>query len=301
MPMQLLLLERQGLTCGDTQLPFNKIKPRDGLGHRMLHLQARVHLHKIESHAASALLNNELHCAGADVMHRARSRHRRIAHLLPHGIGHAGCGRFFQHFLMPALNRAITLEQMHVVSMRVAKDLNLNVTRTLRVFLNQHRIVTKTVDGFALARGQCSGKVFGFIDRAHTFAAAAGTGFDEHRVTDSIGFALQKLRVLITPMVAGHQRHAGFFHEPLGLGFQAHGLDGRRWRAYENQTRISTGLRKLFVFAQKSIARMNRVSALGLSCSDDALPTQITVFRRAAADVYGFIAGRHMLGVRICV
>ena len=110
--------------------------------------------------------------------------------------------------------------------MRVAKDLYFNVARALGVFLNQHGIVAKAVDGFALARGQCCGKVFGGVDRAHAFAAAAGTGFDQHRVTDAIGFALQQRRVLVTAVVAGHQRHTSFFHEPLGLGFQAHGLDG---------------------------------------------------------------------------
>ena len=115
---------------------------------------------------------------------------------------------------------------MHVVAVRVAENLNFDVTRALRVFLNQHGIVAKAVDGFALARGQRSSKVFGGVDRAHAFAAAASTGFDEHRVTNAIGFALQQRRVLVTAVVAGHQRHAGFFHEPLGLGFQAHGLDG---------------------------------------------------------------------------
>ena len=32
-------------------------------------------------------------------------------------------------------------------------------------------------------------------------------------------------RIVVVPVVAGHQRHAGLFHQLLGLGLQAHGLD----------------------------------------------------------------------------
>jgi hypothetical protein len=39
-----LLRKRQRLPLRDPQLPLDQVQPRHGLRHRMLHLQARVHL-----------------------------------------------------------------------------------------------------------------------------------------------------------------------------------------------------------------------------------------------------------------
>ena len=44
-----LLHQGQGFTAGHPQLPFHQIQPGNHLGHRMLHLQARVHFHKVET------------------------------------------------------------------------------------------------------------------------------------------------------------------------------------------------------------------------------------------------------------
>ena len=202
---------------------------------------------------------------------------------------------------MAPLHRAVALEQVNIVALRVAKNLDLNVARALRVFFNQHRIVTKTVDGFAPAGGQGCGEVFGFIHRAHAFAAAAGAGLDQHRVTDAVGFALQERRVLVAAVVTGHQRHAGFFHELLGLGLQTHGLYGRGRRADEDQAGFDAGPRELFVLAQKTVARVNRFGAGGACCFDDAFPAQITLAGGATADVHRLVAGCHVLGAGIGV
>ena len=47
---QLFLVHRQGFATSHAQLPLHQIKARNGLGDRVLHLQARVHLHKKEIH-----------------------------------------------------------------------------------------------------------------------------------------------------------------------------------------------------------------------------------------------------------
>ena len=45
----LRLLERQFFAGGDAELPFDQIEAGDRFGHRMLDLQARVHLHEPEA------------------------------------------------------------------------------------------------------------------------------------------------------------------------------------------------------------------------------------------------------------
>lgn len=44
----LLLRQRQGFAARHANLPFDQIKARQCLGHRMLDLQSGIHLHQIE-------------------------------------------------------------------------------------------------------------------------------------------------------------------------------------------------------------------------------------------------------------
>ena len=108
---------------------------------------------------------------------------------------------------------------------------------------------------------------------------------------------------MVSPVVTGHQGHAGLGHQAFGFGFEPHGLNGRRRRANENQTCVYAGLCKVFVFAQETVARVNRLCPRIFGGLDDALPTQIAVFGRVAANVHGFAAHLHVfsmgVGVRI--
>ena len=54
----LLLGERQRFTRRDSDLPLDQIEPGDHFGDRMLHLQAGVHLHEIESAVAHPSRNS---------------------------------------------------------------------------------------------------------------------------------------------------------------------------------------------------------------------------------------------------
>ena len=247
------------------------------------------------------MLDDEFHRASSHVIHRARSSNCHLAHARAQFGCHPRRRGFFEHFLVAALHRAIALEQIDVVPLRVAKHLNFNMAWALYVFFNQHRIHAKAVDGFALATGERRSEVFAFLDHAHAFAAAAGAGFDQHRVADAVCLALQQGRVLVGTVVAGHQRHASFFHQLLGLGLEAHGLDGGCGRADEDQPGASAGLGKRFVLAQEAIAGVNGLCSGGFGGFQNPLPAEVAVFGRAAADVYGFVADGHVLGVRVCV
>ena len=153
----LILLQWQGLATGHAQLPFHQIQTCHGFGHRMLHLQAGVHLHEEEVHVdlasglVVALFHDEFNSACAHIVHSSCSGHSRFAHLLAQCFGHARCRRFFQHFLVATLHRTIALHQVNTVALRVAKHLNFDVTGALHILFNQHRLIAKTVLRFALA------------------------------------------------------------------------------------------------------------------------------------------------------
>ena len=330
--LQLVLAQGQRLAAGHAQLPLHQIKTGDGFRHRMLHLQARVHLHKVEGpHAChfvccaaprggrralgrpgSALLHglgpvvaglfhNKFHSARTHVVHRAGRSHSRRAHLRAQGLGHAGGGGFFEHLLVATLHRAIALKQINVIALAVAKDLDLNVARALHVFFNQHGAVAKAAYGLALAAGQGGGKVAGRLDNAHALAATARAGFDQHGVANAVGLALQKRRVLVGAVVAGHQRYASALHQLLGFGLQTHGANGAgRW-ANKGQPGVGAGLRKGIVLAQKAITRMNGLRARGQRSVDDGLPAQIAVLGRTATNMHRLVAQLHVARARVSV
>ena len=302
---QLVLTQRQRLATGHTQLPLDQVQASDGFGHRVLHLQAGVHLHEKELHGfglvISRLLDDKFDCARAHIVHRFGRRHRSSAHLRTQGFGHAGGRGFFEHLLVAALHRAVALKQIYAIALRVAKHLDLDVAWALHILFDQHRIAAKAVEGFALATRERSGKVFGPLDHPHAFATATRAGFDQGRVADAVGFALQQDRVLISAVVTRHKGHTSRFHQTLGFGFEAHRQNGRCRRANEHQTRCDAGLGKVFVLAQKSIAGVHGFSACVFSGLQNAFPAQVAVFGGAATHMHRFVAGLHMLGTRISV
>ena len=300
MDAQLVLAQRQWLATRDAQLPFHQVEARDGFGHRMFHLQAGVHLHEEKPHRRGAvitrLLDDEFHRASAHIVDSFGGGHGSLAHLLTQRIGHAGSRSFFQDLLVTALHRTIAFKQVNAVAVCVAKHLDFNVAWALHVFLDQHRVVAKAVHGFALATGQSFCKVRCLLNNAHALAATASAGFDEHGVTHAVSFTLQQGRVLVNAVVAGHQRHACFFHQLFGRRFEAHRLNGRCGRTNEHQARRGTGVGEVCVLTQKTVARVHRLCARVFGRLQDALPAQVAVFGCAAADVHGFVTHLHMLG-----
>ena len=113
----------QRFPLGDAQLLAHEIEPRDLFGDGMLHLQTRVDLEKKELLAAQ----QKLHGARRGVAQRLRGRQRSGPHPFAQLRVHGGRGRFLDDLLVPALDRTLTLEQVHEVAVMIAQDLDLDV------------------------------------------------------------------------------------------------------------------------------------------------------------------------------
>ena len=299
---QVLLPERQRLATGHPQLPLHQVQAGDRFGDGVFDLQACVHLHEEETHAAfGRLFDDELHRARAHVVHRLGRRHGGRAHLRAQLGRHARSGRFFQHLLVAALHRAVALEQVDAVALGVAEHLDLDVARALHVFFDQHGVAAEAVARLALATRERGGEVPGFLDHAHALAATTGTGLDERGVADAVGLALQQGRFLVAAVVTRHQRHAGLLHQLFGLGLEAHRENGRGRRANEGDAGVGAGVGEGVVLAQEAVARVDGLRARGLGGLDDAFPAQVAVLGRTAADVHRLVAGRHVFGAGIGV
>ena len=299
---QVGLRHRQRLAGGDAQLPLDQILPGHGLGHRVLDLQPRVHLHEVGAEVAVCeCLGDEFDGAGADIADRLGRRHGRGTELGPARFAQARRRRLFEHLLVPPLHRAVALGQMDAPALAVGEDLDLDVPRPRDVALDEHMVVAETGLRFALARSQGGSEVGGCVDTAHALATAPGAGLDQHRKADAFGLAGQQGRVVVAAVVAGHQRHTGFFHQRLGGRLAAHRADGAGRRADEDQARVAAGLRELGVFGQKAVAGVHRLRAGALGCGEDAPPVEVAFARRRGADVHRLVAGPHMARTRVGV
>jgi hypothetical protein len=152
---QVLLPLRQRSPAATRKLPFDEILAGDGLGHGVLDLQPRVHLHEPEPVGPQMrAIDDELDRAGAGIADRLRGLHRRSPHRRAHLRRHAGRGRLLDHLLVAALQRAVALEQVHGVAVVVAEHLDLDMARRGDVFLDEHRVVAEGRGRLAARRSQ---------------------------------------------------------------------------------------------------------------------------------------------------
>ena len=137
---EILLPAGQRLAGGDAQLPLDQILAGDHLGHRMLDLEARVHLHEVEG---AALVDDELDRARADIADGLGGRDGGCAHLGAPRRRHAGGRRLLDDLLVAALERAVALEEMQRIAVAVGEHLDLDMARPLEIFFDEQQIVAE--------------------------------------------------------------------------------------------------------------------------------------------------------------
>ena len=224
---QFILLQRDRLTAGDAQLPFDQIDPGDFLGHRMLDLQAGVHLHEEDAVGAQAFagIRDEFDRARALVIDCLGGAHGSGADFLARRLVHARRRGFLDHLLVAALEAAIALEQVDDIAVAVAEHLHLDMAGRGDPLFQQHFIVGEAGLGLASAALQVGLEIGGLVDLAHTLAAAARDRLDQHRIADGVGFLLQPFDRLVGAEIAGRDRHARCHHQCLGGILEPHRLD----------------------------------------------------------------------------
>ncbi len=134
------LRQAQPLAVGAADHLLDEVDAGDEFGHRMLDLQAGVHLQEIE---AAILAGDEFDRAGRIVVHRLGERDRLLAHLSARLFIEQRRRRLFDHLLVAALDRAFALAEIDHVAVLVAEHLDLDVARIDDEFLDEHPIVAE--------------------------------------------------------------------------------------------------------------------------------------------------------------
>ena len=173
------------------------------------------------------------------------------------------------------------------------------MSRFLDVAFQQHAVTAESVARFALAAFEIRQKFRGVAHDAHALAAAAVSGLDHQRVTDGVRFALQQVRRLVFAGVAGHHRHACGLHQFLRAGLAAHLAHRRRFRADEDDPCRFHCVGEVRVFAEKTVARVDRLRAAGFRGFENDVAAQIAFLRPRTANAPGFVGLTHVLRIRI--
>jgi hypothetical protein len=238
------LRQREPFALRDEDLPAHEVEPRDRLGHRVLHLEASVHLEEVEG---ARLVDDELDRAGADVADRFGGRDGGAAHAgAERGIDRRG-RRLLDDLLVAALDRALALAQVDHVAVGVAEDLDLDVTGRVEVPLDQQRAVAEGALGLAARGRERLGEGRLVANDAHALAATASRRLDQDRETDLARGVDAFLERQLRERRSGDDGDVGARHDLLRADLAAHAADRVDGRSDEDEARGRDALRELGV------------------------------------------------------
>ena len=183
----------------------HQVEAGDHLRHRMLDLDARVHLDKVERVRGSVV--EIFDRARAAIFNSLGQRDRALAHGVARG-GRQREGRgLLPNLLAAALERAFPLEAMHRAG-AVAQHLHLDMAGPADDLLEIDASIAKGRLRLLPGLGRKSREILGRLGDANAAPATAGAGLDHHRVSDALGEARGLGHVVDAPVRSGNDRHA---------------------------------------------------------------------------------------------
>src|SRR5438552_1794360 len=180
----------------------------------MLDLDPAVQLEEVEV----AAVEHELGRARVLVADRPPEPDSRFAHLLAQLLVKGWGRRLLEHLLVTPLHRALALTERDHGAVRVRKQLDLDVPRSLDVALAEDPVVAEGRLGLAPRGLERLVELRGPAHDAHAAPAASGGSLDDQREAD------------LLRLPAWDDRHARLLREPLRLELVTAGAQclGRR-------------------------------------------------------------------------
>src|SRR6266545_3618590 len=174
---------------------------------------------------------------------------------------------------MPALDRALALEEMRDVAQRVREELDLHVPRALEVALAEDALVPE--GRLRLTARGCERllQLAGLANDAHPAPAAACRGLDDERESD------------LARLAGRHDRNARIQCDALRFELVAARAQCLGRRPYPCQLGGLNGLGEVRVLCEEAVARVKRVGARLLRGSDVLLREEV------ARDLDGLVGG----------
>ena len=175
---------RQG-AGGLAQHPLNEVNAERLFGDAVLHLQARVDFEEVE--LLRRVVVEELDGAGVAIVDSAAQPGSAVEELGARRIVQSGCGRFFDHLLIAALDGAVAFAQSNHAAVAVAKDLNFNVAGAGYELFEVQTALFEVSLAERFDRGVVRGEFGLVLADPHADAAAAGRRPQHDGIADRRG------------------------------------------------------------------------------------------------------------------
>ena len=276
----------QGGALRQLQLRPHQVQPGDLLGHRVLHLKARVGLHEIEA-ARVRHIDQELEGAQAAQAHLACQAQRGFQQAVTQGRIQIRRGRDLHQLLVVALHGAIALPGMAHSALPVAQRLHLHMTCTLHQLL--HIDIATPEGGLRLRLAALIERrdILWPFDHAHASPAAAGQRLDHHRAAlTQAGQEGLRLGQADGVVQARRHRHVAGLGQRAGAGLVAQQVQRLGRGAHEHQSGCGTSTREGRALAQEAVARVHVGAALGQGGGHHVVDVQIGRHATAGQQVH---------------
>ena len=261
----------------------DNVHARDLLGDGVLHLQTGVDLNEV---VAVLLVHQELGSTSVAIVGRLGEAHRIGQNGLPHVVGKVARRRNLHHFLVAALDRAVTLEQIDAVVVSVRKELHLNVTGVVQEPLDKHGRVAKRRTRLGHGTLERLAEVLHATHNTHAATTTAHGGFDDH---GKAHFLDEWLSGIVARNRAGRARHNGnlrITRQVARLGLVAQRVNRLGTRAHKRNAGLFDLARKLGVLREEPVAGMNHIHLVFLRNTHDVIHGQIrSHWRHTLADL----------------
>ncbi len=296
----LALPERQALAGRDANLLLHDVDTGDELGDRVLDLQARVRLHEVEP---GLVVHEELEGSRVGVLHGLGRVDNQVPELATLLLGERRRRRFLEQLLMPPLDRALTLPEVHDRAMVVAKHLDLDVPRVLEILLDIHVRDAERRFRLALCRLDRVAQLLRVPHDAHAAAASARRRLHDDREAAPGGKLQRRFFVLDRTVGAGQQRQACLLHGTARAGLVAHQTNHLGIGSDEANMAGLADLREVRRFGEEAITGMNGVGPRDFRGADNRRNVQIALGAPRRPDTHVFIGKpdvqRVLVGFRI--
>ena len=270
-------LRAEGLAGRDQELEPDQVQAGDGLGDRVLDLDAGVDLQEPELLPGE----EELDRAGAHVADGAGHGQGGVAQAFAQGGTDRGRRGLLDQLLVAALDRALALEQVHHAPARVGQQLDLDVARGLQPAFEEHLVAAERALGLAAGRLHGLGQVGRVADHPHADPAAAVGRLDHQGEADPLPASASSAAPAPGHRLAREHRHPGAGRDPLGLQLVAEGGQHLRGRPHEGQAALAAAGGELGPLGQEPVAGVDGVGAGALGRVQDGLEVEVGVGRAA--------------------
>ncbi len=290
----------EGVALGDPDLGADDVEAGEHFGDGMLNLDTGVHLD--EEPFVGVGIEEEFDGAGVVVADFASEADGGVAEGDAGFVGEIEGRGDFDDFLVAALDGAIALVEMEDVAVAVADDLDFDVFGAGDVAFEEDGGISEGERGFVAGFFEEAFEVFGFVDDAHSAAAASESGFDDEGEADFLADLEGGVEVGDWIFGAGEGGDFDFFGGAAGGGFVAHHFEKIGLWADESDAGFGAGAGEFGVFGEESVTGMDHVDAFFEGEGDDAFDVEVGgdgAF--SLADQVGFVGFEAVDGVAVLV